>query len=32
MILLALFGLNANAQWVGVNTGLTNLNTIPLAV
>lgn len=31
-IILAFFGWNTNAQWTPVNNGITNFNTIPLAV
>lgn len=31
-IILIFFGWNSNAQWVAVNTGITNLNVIPMAV
>lgn len=31
-LILIFFGWNSNAQWVAVNTGITNLNVIPMAV
>lgn len=31
-LLLSFFGWNSSAQWTAVNTGITNLNVIPMAV